>query len=215
MQTTGHQLFAAVKEFMVMLVVEENLSLTLAAMLMTAVMSEEKTQRCSNAIVDVARQMSMVDDTDEWNAQDEDCKEGRLQVQLLSVNAGSAEGKAGYARLDPSSERITKAKSRKAKRAEVKELGTAWARMVTCCAHYLSYVVRVEVTWEQLVRSWKILTPGHFLRQGPKETILELLGRHRQAMRDLRTELKRIEESSHEPEEKDYVRNLLLAPVKR
>ena len=124
LQTTGHQLFAAVKEFMVMLVVEENLSLTLAAMLMTAVMSEEKTQRCSNAIVDVARQMSMVDDTDEWNAQDEDCKEGRLQVQLLSVNAGSAERKAGYARLDPSSERIAKAKSRKAKRAEVKELGT-------------------------------------------------------------------------------------------
>ena len=34
-------------------------------------------------------------------------------------------------------------------------------------------------------------------------------------MRDLRTELKRIEESSHEPEEKDYVRNLLLAPVEK
>ena len=71
------------------------------------------------------------------------------------------------------------------------------------------------MTWEQLVQAWKILTPGHFLRQKERETVLELLGRHRQTMRDLRRELKRIEESDQEPEEKDYVRNLLLAPVEK
>ena len=125
LQTTGHTLFTAVKKFMVMMVVEENLSLTLAAMLMTAIMSEEKTQRCANAITDVARQMSMANDTSEWEEQDEDCKKGKLQIQLLSEKAGSAEGRAGYKSLDPSSKRITKAKSKEEKAERVRELGQA------------------------------------------------------------------------------------------
>ena len=37
--------------------------------------------------------------------------------------------------------------------------------------------------------------------------------RHREAIRELKNELNRIEESEHEPKEKEYVRNLLLAPL--
>ena len=59
-------MFDAMKEFMVMMVVEESLSLTLASMLMTALMVEDKTERCLNAIVDIARQMRLVGDTSEW-----------------------------------------------------------------------------------------------------------------------------------------------------
>ena len=62
----GHRLFDAMKKFMVMLVVEECLSLTLASMLMTVLMYEEKADRCSNAIVDIARYMGMVHDTSGW-----------------------------------------------------------------------------------------------------------------------------------------------------
>ena len=61
----GHRPSDAMKKFMVVLVVEESLSLTLASMMMTVLMYEEKADRCSNAIVDIARQMCMVDDTNE------------------------------------------------------------------------------------------------------------------------------------------------------
>ena len=39
------------------------------------------------------------------------------------------------------------------------------------------------------------------------------MGRHREAIRELKNELNRIDDSEHEPKEKEYVRNLLLAPL--
>ena len=102
LQTTGHTLFTAVKKFMVMMVVEENLSLTLAAMVMTAIMSEEKTQRCAIAITDVARQMSMVNDTDESEAQDEDCKTEGEAASSAAVREGrQRRGKSWIQELGP------------------------------------------------------------------------------------------------------------------
>ena len=47
---------------MVMPVAEESLSLTLASMLMTVLIYEEKANMCSTAIVDIARQMCMAED---------------------------------------------------------------------------------------------------------------------------------------------------------
>ena len=61
--------------------------------------------------------------------------------------------------------------------------------------------------------AWKIMSPGHCLCQRTTENMATLMGRHREAMRVLKNELKRIDESEHEPKEKEYVRNLLLAPL--
>ena len=61
------------------------------------------------------------------------------------------------------------------------------------------------------------MSPGHYLCQRSNENVATLMGRHRSAIRELKNELKQIEESEHEPKEKEYVRNLLLAslePVK-
>ena len=208
----GHRLFDAMKKFMVMLVVEESLSLTLASMLMTVLMYEEKADRCSNAIVDIARQMCMVDDTSEWQEQLEDCREGRLQTEKLARGLGSSEKKMGYRMLDPSSRRITSGK-KQAKKEAIRQLGQSWSTMVTCCGLYLSYVVKLEDTWEALVEAWRIMSPGHYLCQRTTENVATLMGRHREAIRELKNELNRIEESEHEPKEKEYVRNLLLAPL--
>ena len=208
----GHRLFDAMKKFMVMLVVEESLSLTLASMLMTVLMYEEKADMCSNAIVDIARQMCMADDTSEWQEQLEDCREGKLQTEKLARGLGSSEKKMGYRMLDPSSRRITSGK-KKAKKEAIRQLGQSWSTMVTCCGLYLSYVVRVEETWEALVEAWRIMSPGHYLCLKLTENVATLMGRHREAIRELKNELKRIGESEHEPKEKEYVRNLLLAPL--
>ena len=208
----GHRLFDAMKKFMVMLVVEESLSLTLASMLMTVLMYEEKADRCSNAIVDIARQMCMANDTSEWQEQLEDCREGKLQTEKLARGLGSSEKKMGYRMLDPSSRRITSGK-KQAKKEAIRQLGQSWSTMVTCCGLYLSYVVKLEDTWEALVEAWRIMSPGHYLCQRTTENVATLMGRHREAIRELKNELNRIEESEHEPKEKEYVRNLLLAPL--
>ena len=64
-----------------------------------------------------------------------------------------------------------------------------------------------------MVEAWRIVSPGHYLCQKTTENVAALLGRHREAIRVLRNELKRIEESEHEPKDKAYVRNVLLAPL--
>ena len=110
----------------------------------------------------------------------------------------------GYKMLDPSSRRITSGK-----KEAIRQLGQSWSTMVTCCGLYLSYVVKVEDTWEALVEAWKTMSPGHYLCQRSTENVATLMGRHKSAIR----ELKRIDESEHEPKEKEYVRNLLLAPL--
>ena len=49
--------------------------------------------RCSNVIVDITRQMCMVDDISEWQKQLEDCREGRLQTEGLARGLGSSKKK--------------------------------------------------------------------------------------------------------------------------
>ena len=56
-------------------------------------------------------------------------------------------------------------------------------------------------------------TLSKYLCQMTTKSVATLMDRHREAMRVLKDELKRIEESEHEPKEKEYVRNLLLAPL--
>ena len=63
------------------------------------------------------------------------------------------------------------------------------------------------------MEAWGIMPPGHYLCEKTIENVAALLGRHREAMRELKNELKRIEESEHEPKDKGYVVNLLLAPL--
>ena len=114
-----------------------------------------KADRYSNAIVDIARQVCMVDDTSERQKQLEDCREGRLQTEKLARGLGSSEKEMGNRMLDPSSRRITSGK-KKAKKEALRQLGQSWSTMVTCCGLYLSYVVKVKDPWEALVAAWKI-----------------------------------------------------------
>ena len=114
--------------------------------------------------------------------------------------------------LDPSSRRITSGK-KPAKKEVIRQLGQSWSAMVTCCGLYLSCVVKLEDTWEALVEAWRIMSPGHYLCQKTTENVAALVGRHREAIRELKNEQNRIADSEHEPKEKEYVRNLLLAPL--
>ena len=95
--------------------------------------------------------------------------------------------------IDPSSRRITSGKE-KAKKEAIRQLGQTWSTMVTCCGLYLSYVVKLEDTWEALVEAWRIMPPGHYLCQNTTENVATLMGRHREAIRELKNELNRIEE---------------------
>ena len=66
--------------------------------------------------------------------------------------------------------------------------------------------MKVEDTWEALVASWKIMSPGHYSCQRATENVATLMGRHIEAMRVLKHKLKWIKESEHEPKEKEYMR---------
>ena len=61
--------------------------------------------------------------------------------------------------------------------------------MAISTASYLSYVTKEKVKYDVLIDNWKIKSPDHKLVQKRNETVSELLGRHRDAKRDLDIEL--------------------------
>ena len=78
-----------------------------------------------------------------------------------------------------------KAKKGDKRREQLKQLGEAWSHVVISAASYLSYVAREKVKYDVLIEEWKIKSPDHKLVQKRNETVSELLGRHRDAKRDL------------------------------
>ena len=56
---------------------------------------------------------------------DEDSRQGRLQTQLLNVQAGEAKDKKWYNRLNPVGKKMRKARKGEKRREQLKQLGEA------------------------------------------------------------------------------------------
>ena len=211
----GHKVKQEVMEFMMKLVVQEHLHRALAAMVVTRLWAEDD-ERYSRAVVDVMRQSCMADGRsgtvyEEWKDHEEDCKQGRLQTKLLDVRAGEAKEKKGYDRLNPVGRKMRKAKKREKRREQLRQLGEAWSQVVISTASYLSYVAKEKVKYDALIEDWMIKSQDHRLVQRRNETVSELLGRHRDAKRDLGIELQRIGKQHKFPDVEVCVKQLVLA----
>ena len=68
-----------------------------------------------------------------------------------------------------------------------------------------------KVKYDVLIEDWKIKSPGHRLVQKRNETVREMLGRHRDAKRDLGIEPQQIGKQHKFPDVEIYVKQPILA----